>query len=226
LIGDLIGDLIGLGHFDDVSYSAADAGMGEFAARYRFPEKFMALCRECDNYAANWACPPFGVGADDFLRGYAHVYVFGVKAVHPENAVRAADTREKAVEYLRGIFMKLKAGMLDILFEIEREHPGSAGVSAGGCAECPKCARNVGSPCRFPGKPRRSLESLGFDVSMISEEMSGMKLLWMNGMDKKIPAYSVLVNALFSPAGDASILDGLKSRLHRLTNNALFKATG
>jgi predicted metal-binding protein len=191
--------------------------MGEFIARYRFPEKFMALCRECDNYGANWACPPFSVGTDDFLRGYARAYVFGVKAVHPKSAVRAADTRDKAVEYLRGVFTELKAGMLDILFKTEREHPGSVGVSAGGCAECPQCARSVGSPCRFSGKPRRSLESLGFDVSMISEEMSGMKLLWM---DEKIPEYSVLVNALFSPVGDSSIMEGLKSRLRRLTDNA------
>jgi hypothetical protein len=80
-------------------------------------------------------------------------------------------------------------------------------ASAGGCSTVCRV------PCRFPAESRHSLESLGFDVAAISEEMLGTKLLWTKGA---LPEYQVFVNGFLSAREDDAIIDSIRSYLEGL----------
>jgi predicted metal-binding protein len=136
-----------------------------------------------------------------------------VKVTHSANDLSPLDTNEKTKEYVGKIFKDVNAALLKLLHEVEKLFPEGVGVSAGGCGVCPSCARKDSAPCRIPGTPRHSLESLGFDVGLISDELLGMRLLWMKD---SIPEYHVLVNAFFTKADDAAVGVEIESRLGRL----------
>jgi len=56
--------------------------------------------------------------------------------------------------------------------------------------------RATGKPCISPERVRPSLESLGFDVSLISAELLNIEMKWSkNGI---LPEYFTLVSGFFS----------------------------
>jgi predicted metal-binding protein len=169
--------------------------MRELISRFRFADQVMGFCKACPIYGLNWSCPPFNFDVDEFLRQFNYAYLFGVKMIHDEATVASMNTEEKAVKYAMWLMGKVNLKLLEILHDLERQYPGSRGASGGECKICPSCARREGAPCRFPEKMRNSIESLGFNVSMIAEELLGLKLLWFKG---SLPPYQVLVNALFT----------------------------
>ncbi|MDR1885370.1 MAG: DUF2284 domain-containing protein [Synergistaceae bacterium] len=193
-----------------VSFAAAGAEIGEMSSRYRSAEKFMALCRDCPSYGRNWACPPFDLDVGDYLKKFDYAYVFGVKIVHPAEAVREAVTYEKFMEYSAGVFRGVKGVLSELLRALEEKFPGGAGASAGCCDSCSLCARGGGRPCRHPDRPRRSLESLGFDVGAISEDMLGTRLLWTKDA---LPEYQMFVNGFFAAREDDAIMNAIMSYL-------------
>ncbi|MDR3354176.1 MAG: DUF2284 domain-containing protein [Synergistaceae bacterium] len=194
----------------NVSFSAACCGMENMPRHYRSEDLFMALCRECSNYGANWACPPFGFNVSELLKKFGCLYVFGAKVVNPEKAVRTSGTYEKSVAYTGRIFKEVKSALSGLLLTLEERYPGGLGLSAGRCDVCPACARIDGSPCRFPGRCRHSLESLGFDVAAISENMLGTRLLWIKDA---LPEYQMFVNGFLAEREDDEIMKSIESYL-------------
>ena len=182
--------------------------MCELRDSCRFAEKFMAFCRECRNYGANWACPPFDFDVPEYLDRYDRCCVFGVKMNHDEAVLARIKTSEQAAAYSAEIFKTVKDKLLALLFHLEEKFPGSVGASAGGCSFCGPCARSEGTPCPTPGRVRYSLESLGFDVVTISEKLLGVKILW--GRDS-LPPYQTLVNALFFREGKNASPEAVKN---------------
>ncbi len=194
--------------------SVAEIAMSDLVEKYRDGEKFMALCRQCRNYGANWACPPLSFDVEEFLERYTYAYILGVKIVHDEKALTNADSHERAMEYSARVFRSANARLLEILHGLEKKFPGSIGLSAGQCGLCGTCARTSGTPCRFPEKMRHSFEVLGFDISRVAEALLGMTLVWMRKDDPRetfLPPYQVLVNALFTSRPDGAILDEVRS---------------
>jgi predicted metal-binding protein len=181
--------------------------------RYRFADKFMALCRECGNYNSNWACPPFDFDVSEYLGKYDYAYVLGVQWVHDEETIAKADTREKALIYSKELYRKGMEEMLAFILQLEEKYPESSGVSAGGCSCCASCARPRNEPCRFPRRVRHSLESLSFDVSMIAQDFLGLELQWMKNT---LPKAQAIINALFVKGQRGRLLDEISESLRFL----------
>jgi predicted metal-binding protein len=179
----------------DAALRTSVIGMPEFITRFRFAKRVTAYCQACPAYGKNWSCPPFGFDADELLARYNHVYLFGVKMAHDDKTRASADSPEKALMYSVRLMDNVNQKLLNILHSLESRYPGSRGASAGSCKICETCARTLEQPCRFPEKMRNSVESLGFDVSMISKELLGIELVWLKD---SLPPYQVLVNALFT----------------------------
>lgn len=179
----------------DVEVITHAADVQDMIGRYRFAEKFMAFCKDCDNYNANWACPPFDFDTLAYVRPYRYAYVFGVKFFYSPEAIAEADTLPKSIAHSETIFWHVKRTMLDLLFHLEEKYTDGIGVSAGGCHLCAPCSRIDGLPCRFPDNRRHSLESLGFDLSMISEDLLGIELQWIR---ETLPPYQSLINVFFT----------------------------
>jgi len=102
-------------------------------------------------------------------------------------------TLQDAGELLRPYRCDIETKML----RLEAERHGLALAFAGRCLYCPggKCARESGLSCLHPDKARASLESYGFDVTAISDELFATPILW--GVNNKLPRYLTLVSALF-----------------------------
>jgi predicted metal-binding protein len=197
----------------NVSFAAAFGGMADMTRRYRSGDLFMSMCRECPSYGANWACPPFDFGVSELLEKFGCLYAFGAKVAHPDDILRTSDTYEKSVEYTGKIFKEVKSALSGLLFMLEERYPGGLGLSAGRCDVCPACARRKESPCRFPGRCRHSLESMGFDVAAISENMLGTRLLWIKDA---LPEYQMFVNGFLAVREDDEIMKSIESYLEGL----------
>jgi predicted metal-binding protein len=179
----------------DIALKTNVTEMRELITRFRFEKKVMDLCAACPIYGKNWSCPPFYFDVNEFLSRFNYGYLFGVKMIHDEETRTLMNTPEMSLKYSVWLMESVNLRMLDILHELERKYPGSRGASGGSCRLCPSCARKEDKPCRFPDRMRNSIESLGFDVSMITEELLGLKLVWMKDA---LPPYQILVNALFT----------------------------
>lgn len=165
-------------------------------SKYRDIPKFEAFCMQCPNYGRKWACPPFPSGAESFFGGRTHAHIMAMK-VSTESAPNIAGVRgawELAKEITDGARMEFDRLLLDA----EKKHAGSIALFAGTCANCPEtpCPRKSGRPCPRPDKMRHSLESIGYDVAAISEELLGIKMLWAK--DGQLPPYLTLVGALIN----------------------------
>lgn len=140
-----------------------DLSLDEFIAAFCDAQRVQGYCTGCPNYGNNWACPPFSCDQAAMLRKrYSRISVFIEKTPPHEQALFERRT---------------KIG--GILRQMERDRHGFALSSIGGCRVCPQgCARASAQACRFPHKPRPSLEACGFDVSMICRELFGINLQW------------------------------------------------
>ncbi len=182
----------------------SDISMEAFIRRYRDAEKYKAYCRACPNYNTRWSCPPLTFDAEEELAKYRHVAVVALKMTYDEDTIKQADTAEKIKSVTWDTLMKEKAKMEERLGGVEAEITGSRGLSSGGCHRCTVCTRTEGKPCRFPDKMRYSLDSLGFDLSAITQDLLGIKLCWCTDT---LPPYYTLIHALFL-ADDGCITDG------------------
>ena len=89
---------------------------------------------------------------------------------------------------------RLKFG--EWLRKLESHHARTTALIAGQCATCATCTRCEGKPCRAPERLRYSLESVGFDVSTLTEILAGITLHWPK---TGVPDYLVTVGALLCP---------------------------
>ena len=164
----------------------------EFIAAYQHQEKYLAYCKDCKNYGARWSCPPLGFNVQEFLLPYRWMTVAAVQILFSEETL--ANTEEKEVKEVsyQAIF-PVKDRLHDAMLLAERKAPQCVSLSSGGCTLCPSCTRPDGLPCRQPQRMRYSLDSFGFDLAAITENLLGIQLLWCRG---KLPAYYTLIHAL------------------------------
>lgn len=166
--------------------------LADFIANYQHPEKYQAYCRECENYGTKWSCPPLNVDAAVFLQPYSYVTVAAVQMVYHAEVIESTPA-ERVKEVTWATIRPVKDWFHDAMLAVEQKVSGSIMLSSGGCTLCAECSRPAGEPCRQPQRMRYSLDSFGFDLSAITEELLGIKLLWCKG---KLPAYYTLVHAL------------------------------
>lgn len=160
----------------------------EYAARYVDVPRFLACCRACPHFGANWSCPPLAAEPPAVWSRYRYLEITGL-AVYPGG--QAGDPAAFLAPY--------QARLLDELMARERRVPGSLCLAPGRCSRCRSCARAQGAPCRFPHLLRPSLEALGADVGQTAKDLLGLPLLWAR--DGMFPEYFLLVGGLLLPDG-------------------------
>lgn len=167
--------------------------VSEAIARYCDPPKFLEYCKECHNYGHRWSCPPFDFDAESVLRRYTTVHVIGVKVLYDEQTRAAMDTKEKADAYTAVSVEAVRQRLHPALIGLERIYPDSMAFISGNCKVCQVCARDAGKPCIHPDLMRYSLESFGFDLMALTQDVLGITIIWEPG---HLPEYYTLVGAL------------------------------
>lgn len=208
-----------MGELYDLRLTVRETRMADFAAAYQDQEKYLAYCRECENYAAKWSCPPLGFDTAAFLAPYRYVSVAAVQLVFREGVVESTP-KERVKEVTLETIMPVKAWFHEVMLRAEQKAPGSVTLSSGGCSLCAVCTRKAGAPCRQPGRMRYSLDSFGFNLSAITEELLGIKLLWCRG---RLPAYYTLIHALLTRERAAGAVEEVLRAAMR-TRNELTEA--
>ena len=133
---------------------------------------FRDICASnaCGHYGRCHMCPP-DVGPIDELIARAKEYSCGVLY---QNIYEIEDSFD-----IEGMLDAGKAHhafssrIRDLLQDMDVLH-----LTAGGCGQCERCAKQDGLPCRFPEKALPSLESYGVNVHRTAEN-AGLK--YING---------------------------------------------
>lgn len=148
---------------------------------------FLGLCRACPNYGNRWSCPPYSMEPLSVWLEYDALHLI-IRVLRPE----AGMDQEAAIAMVE----RERRRFSDDLLELEKGRPAVRALAAGPCMRCGAvCARREGKLCRMPDKVRFSIESLGGNVSALTERYFGKSLLWMK--DGVVPAYFVLAGGLF-----------------------------
>lgn len=151
---------------------------------------FDKLCElGCPTYGNKWSCPPYSPSfskykVDDLP--YAILALFWCTL--------------DQFSYTKTDFIKVKASnsilksRMDKFMRGLEDTLGGVILSNGSCRRCNPCNKKKGEYCKKPKEMRYSMESLGLNVSEISNEFFTHSLLWYK--DKKIPEYSSVVSCL------------------------------
>jgi len=164
---------------------------------YFQPEVFIELCKACTYYNKIWACPPYDFDIVKILDDYQYAYIIGSKIFINDLGDSFKELLDnKNLEYVSNeIYKAARAVLDDKIVAIGDMEKDSCVLFAGRCMICEHCTREKQLPCMHPEKIHFSLESLGFDVSSICEDILGDKIQWAK---ESLPEYFILVSAVFS----------------------------
>jgi predicted metal-binding protein len=164
---------------------------------YFQPKVFIEYCKACKYYHKIWACPPYDVDLTELLENYQYAYVIGSK-------LYTKDLGEDFRELLDKMNLEDASNEIyQAAREVLDERLGAIGdkgkdlyiLLAGRCLVCANCTRENQLPCIYPEKMHLSLESIGFDVSSMCEDILEDKLQWAKDT---LPEYFILVSAVLS----------------------------
>lgn len=164
---------------------------------YFRPKVFIEFCKGCKYYNKIWACPPYDFNIMKMLEDYQYAYIIGSKFYINELSEDFKQLLDcKDIEYVTTEIYKTARLILDeklgIIWNREKH---LCVLFAGRCLVCGNCTREKQISCIHPEKMQYSLESLGFDVSSICEDILGDKMLWAI---ENLPEYFILISAVFS----------------------------
>lgn len=176
--------------------TVVSTGVGEYLARFRDPERFIAFCRACGSYRACWSCPPFDFDADAYLGRYRTAWLIGTQ-IFPDAASLSAGT-DDSVSFGREIIRRARRPLDDFLLSLEKKYAAGRAFFAGTCLLCPpgECSRRERRPCLHPERVRPSLEAFGLDLERTAAEYLGIRMQW--SYDGELPAYFTLVSGFFT----------------------------
>lgn len=179
--------------------------------KYQDIEKFLPYCKECDNYHSKWSCPPLTFNPREYLEKYKNIYIISCQVNYDSETINSLQNSEEIATFSKRVLRKIKNQIGTNLLEIEKRYEKTMSISAGACSYCCKCSRKENQPCKKPEKMRYSLDSFGVDLTRISEDLFGIKILW--GSDK-LPDYHVLLLALLSDSDipESEILEILNTQ--------------
>ncbi|SDG72899.1 DUF2284 domain-containing protein [Propionivibrio dicarboxylicus] len=152
--------------------------------------RIQGYCRDCGMYGKFWSCPPFDSQPLAALPEWTHAVL-----IMWQTAVSTPDDMNALIAQ----FQAARRHLGEILIGCER--PGTTAIIAGQCFGCSDCVRARGADCCAPARMRYSLESLGFDVSTLTEELLGHRLAWAAD---KTPDTLTLVGALLCANCDSA----------------------
>ena len=176
--------------------SVASITVKDYLQAYRDADRFIELCKECQNYGTCWVCPPYDFNTTTLLTKYANAYIIGT-IITPDAAVRSNSIDEtKRMSHM--LLADARTLIDEKLLMLESVYADSCSFFAGTCFACPNesCTRILGKPCFKPDKIRYSLEAFGFDIGKTASELLQVELKWSH--DGMLPEYFTLVSGFFS----------------------------
>jgi len=167
----------------------------EFIEKYVDPPRFMEYCKACQNYEKRWSCSPLDIVPLDFLNSYSDIRLIGLEIILDKNMLQGVVCEAFDVpKQINTILDIEKKRLTTLLIREEKSIPNSQYLFSGACEICEICTRTEGKPCLSPERMRYSIEAVGADISKISEEILGIKVLWMKG--STIPEHLILICGL------------------------------
>jgi predicted metal-binding protein len=149
---------------------------------------FDGMCKSgCKNYNKKCSCPPYSPSFTIYSKNYnmCKVYLMYIDM--------------KQFDYINshGYFkVKVGNGILKPLMDKMLFSYSDKIITSGSCRSCNKCSL----PCRKPDKRIYSFESMGINVSELSEFVFNHKLLWYK--NKTIPEYTSILSGYLFNNGD------------------------
>lgn len=164
---------------------------------YYHPEVFIEYCKACEYYNKIWTCPPYDSDMTKILEPYSYIYIIGSKLYIKELGEDFKELLDNEnLEHISNEIYKSAREVLDKkIVAIGDRQKKSCVLLAGRCLICDPCTKETERECTYPERTHLSLESIGFDVSSICEEILGYKMLWTT---ESLPEYFVLVSAVLS----------------------------
>ena len=183
-----------------LKYSAAPLenkiAVEDYVRDYVDVPRFLECCKACPHYSSKWSCPPYDFEPLDLWTKFRELWIFGVKISFGAEGGGADYSAPEMNEEIRAVFLEEKRKLLNRALSLEKEYPGSLGLSAGSCAVCAECAKKSGEPCRRPELMRYSIESLDGDVCKTAEKLLGTPIKW--AQDGRAPEYLILAGGLLT----------------------------
>ena len=62
-----------------ISKLTADVDVSEYYDKYVDIEKFLEICKECDQYGNNWGCPPFDFDPNEIWNSFNKLKIIAFK---------------------------------------------------------------------------------------------------------------------------------------------------
>lgn len=134
--------------------------------------RFNCEMNSCGAYGTNYMCPPH-IGEIHQLieKVKAHRNILIFQGIYQLEDSFDMEGMEEGSRQFHQSFQQIAA-------LAREEFPDAMILGAGGCRVCPVCAIREQKPCRFPEKAFPSLESHGFQVSILAARC-GLK--YING---------------------------------------------
>ena len=152
---------------------------------FYLPDKVLGYCAHCKDYGHFWGCPPHELNGMTVLNAFKTVALVGLK-VTLSNETESFGTVFQSARRDLGSYLE------NLAAESNTEHHQV--LIAGNCYGCESCSRKDQLPCKNPKALRFSLESLGFEVSGISEQLLDLPIQWPRAGE--MPEYLVCVGAV------------------------------
>lgn len=145
----------------------------------------MAIALSAETTDSFGGCPPHEINGMAVFNTFKSVTLVGLK-VTLSNEIESFGTifqtaRRDLGRYLENLASEAVAERHQVLI-------------AGNCYGCESCSRKDQLPCKNPKALRFSLESLGFEVSDISEQLLDLPIQWPRAGE--MPDYLVCVGAV------------------------------
>lgn len=148
--------------------------------------KVEEYCKQCDNYAVKWDCPPHKENPLCIWKKYENATLYLLKLNYAPFFQKIKFTEYELRHIVKHTVYKERTKQSKELLKIEKETNGFL-MLGGSCILCKKCTRTENLPCKFPEKRKNSPESLGAHLIKATEDLFNIKLKW--SQNYQIPEY-------------------------------------
>ena len=139
--------------------------------KYFKPKEVLGYCKKCPNFGRIWSCPPHNFNIKKYTAKFKYACIICLKI-----EVGHLNSQTEISDHFHSERRKFNTKMLSL----ETKLMGSEVLFSGECHFCKPCSRINNQSCINKIKLRYSLESLGFKVSDICENILDEKLEWIN----------------------------------------------
>lgn len=192
-----------------ISFKINEVSIKELKGYFN-PNLVNTYCSKCNKYNKIWSCPPLNFNDDKYISTFKYSYIISgkiyidkvpseLKSEMIGHALNKYSGISNSKDNFSNVFNALYYSFRELndskILNLEEKFPGSTALVSGRCLICNNCTRESNLPCIHPDKLRYSLESLGFDVAEIIENIVGDKIQWSSN---ESPEYVTCVSALLS----------------------------